>query len=245
MTRLAPAFVVVLAVLAAWQAVSSAGGGYAISSPMQTAARLAALAATPRFWRDASQTGQAFAWALLLSMALGVILGVALGLSRATGEVVEPILVTFYALPKVTLYPLVLLAFGLGMSAQVAFGVMHGLVPVTLLTRNAIGQLSPTHLRTARVLRLTRAQIVRTVVLPAIMPELLAGIRIGFSLSLLGVLIGEMFAGRRGLGYAAITAMGLGDIATIMAIGLFLAVFAVAGNTALLALERAVRGAPA
>ncbi len=245
MTRLVPAFVVVLALLACWQALSSAGGGYAISSPAQTAARLAALAATPRFWRDAAQTGQAFAWSLLLSMALGVLLGVALGLSRATGEVVEPILVAFYSLPKVTLYPLVLLAFGLGMSAQVAFGVMHGLVPVTLLTRNAIGQLSPIHLRTARVLRLTRAQIVRTVVLPAIMPELLAGIRIGFSLSLLGVLIGEMFAGRRGLGYAAITAMGLGDIATIMAIGLFLAVFAIAGNTALLALERAVRGAPA
>ncbi len=140
-----------------------------------------------------------------------------------------------------TLYPLVLLAFGLGMSAQVAFGVMHGLVPITLLTRNAIAQLSPVYWRTASVLRLTRVQAVRTVVLPAIVPELVAGMRIGFSLSLLGVLIGEMFAARHGLGAAAMTAMGLGDIATIMAIGLFLGLVAVAGNTALLLLERAVR----
>ena len=60
----------------------------------------------------------------------------------------------FYTIPKVTLYPVVLLMFGLGMSAKVAFGVMHGLVPVTLLTLGAVRNLPPTLLRTARVLRL-------------------------------------------------------------------------------------------
>ncbi len=78
----------------------AAAGGTAISAPGQTVMRLAALAATPRFWRDVGETGQAFAWALLLSMAAGLLLGVALGLSRAAGEVVEPILVTFYACPR-------------------------------------------------------------------------------------------------------------------------------------------------
>ncbi len=239
--RLLPPLAVAVALLAGWQALAASLGGTAISAPGQTVMRLAALAATPHFWRDVGETGHAFAWSLLLSMAAGLLLGVALGLSRAAGEVVEPILVTFYALPKVTLYPLVLLAFGLGMSARVAFGVMHGLVPITLLTRNAIAQLSPVYWRTASVLRLTRMQVVRTIILPAIVPELVAGVRIGFSLSLLGVLIGEMFAARHGLGAAAMTAMGLGDIATIMAIGLFLGLVAVAGNTALLLLERAVR----
>ncbi len=81
----------------------------------------------------------------------------------------------------------------------------------------------------------------RWVVLPAILPDLVAAIRIGGSLSLLGVLIGEMFAAKRGLGYAAVTAMGLGDIRTILAIGLFLAVIAVAANIVLLALERRLR----
>ena len=69
----------------------------------------------------------------------------------------------------------------------------------------------------------------------------MAGVRIGFSLSLLGVIIGEMFASKRGLGFAAMNAMGLGDIPGIMAIGIFLAGFAVVSNVALLAIEKKIR----
>jgi NitT/TauT family transport system permease protein len=236
-----PPVVVAIALLTFWQLVHETAGSDTVSAPAETIAFLVRMMGTARFWGDVAETGLAFLWALLLSAVFGSVLGVALGLSRPAGDAVEPILVTFYALPKVTLYPLVLLAFGLGMSAKVAFGVMHGLVPITLLTRNAISQLKPVYGRTARVMRLGRAETVRFVVLPAIMPELIAGIRIGFSLSLLGVLIGEMFASKRGLGFAAMNAMGLGDIRTILAIGLFVAGFAIAANTILLAFERAAR----
>jgi len=236
-----PPLVVALAFLAGWQLLHGMAGADTISSPAETVAFLARMMGTAHFWLDVGETGVAFLWALLLSMAFGIFLGVVLGLSSTAGEVVEPILVNFYALPKVTLYPLVLLAFGLGMSAKVAFGVMHGLVPIALLTRNAVTQLKPVYWRTAKVMRLTSAEVAFRVILPAIVPELVAGTRIGFSLSLLGVLIGEMFASKRGLGFAAVNAMGLGDIRTILAIGTFLAVFAVVANSGMLCLERALR----
>jgi NitT/TauT family transport system permease protein len=236
-----PPLVMAVAFLAVWQGVHAMAGSDTISAPLETLAFLARMMGTARFWLDVRETGMAFLWALLLSMVFGVVLGVALGLSRPAGEVVEPILVTFYALPKVTLYPLVLLLFGLGLSAKVAFGVMHGLVPITLMTRSAISQLPVVYGRTARALRLSRVDAVRRVMLPAILPDVIAGLRIGFSLSLLGVLIGEMFAAKRGLGFAAMNAMGLGDIKTILAIGVFLAAFAILANTGLLWLERAIR----
>jgi NitT/TauT family transport system permease protein len=236
-----PPLIVAIALVAGWQLLHVLAGSDSISAPVETVASLVRMMGTPHFWLDVGETAQAFLWALLLSMAFGILLGVVLGLSRPAGDAIEPILVTFYSLPKVTLYPLVLLAFGLGMSAKVAFGVMHGLVPITLLTRNAISQLKPVYLRTAKVMRLSPAQAAWRIVLPAIVPELVAGIRIGLSLSLLGVLIGEMFASKRGLGFAAINAMGLGDIKTILAIGIFLAVFAVAANGAMLLLERSLR----
>ncbi len=236
-----PPLVMAVAFVAVWQGVHAMAGSDTVSAPGETLAFLASIMRTARFWLDVRETGVAFFWAVLLSMVFGVVLGVTLGLSRPAGEVVEPVLVTFYALPKVTLYPLVLLVFGLGLSAKVAFGVMHGLVPVTLMTRNAISQLPPVYGRTARVLRLSRVDAVRRIMLPAIIPDVIAGMRIGFSLSLLGVLIGEMFASKRGLGFAAMNAMGLGDIKTILAIGVFLAVFAIAANTGLLLFERAIR----
>lgn len=241
MKNFLPPLVVALTLLAFWQILNSATGFFAISSPAATAQRMASLMGTHRFWLDVQETGLAFLAAIVIAVIAGVALGVVLGLSRGLGDTFEPILVTFYSLPKVTLYPLVLLLFGLGMSAKVAFGVMHGLVPITLMTRNAITQVKPVYWRTAHALRMSYGSTVRHVVLPAILPELIAGVRIGFALSLLGVLIGEMFASKRGLGYAAVNAMNLGDIDTIMAIGLFLAVFAVTCNALLLMLERLVR----
>jgi NitT/TauT family transport system permease protein len=92
-------------------------------------------------------------------------------------------------------------------------------------------------------LRLSPWQTVRTVALPAVLPEILSGARLGFSLSLLGVLIGELFASKRGLGFLITNAMGLGDIATIMAVALLISAFAIAANAALLALQRAVHSA--
>ena len=153
----------------------------------------------------------------------------------------EPILINLYALPKVTLYPVVLLVFGLGLSARVAFGVMHGLIPLALFTMNAIVLLPPVYLRTARIMRLSGWQVATRIVLPAVLPEVLSGARLCVSLCLLGVLIGEMFASSRGLGFMVTNAMQVGDMATALAVAILLAAVAVAMNMALLALDRAWR----
>jgi NitT/TauT family transport system permease protein len=195
---------------------------------------------TDQFWGNVAETGQAFAMALIISIVGGIGLGTLLGLNRTSGVVSEPILIALYSLPKVTLYPLVLLCFGLGISAKVAFGAMHGLIPVALFTMKAIMQLKPVYLRTAQALRLTPSQVATTIALPAVLPEVMAGARLGFSLSLLGVLIGEMFASKRGLGFMINSAMGLGDIATIMAVAVFLSIFAITANALLLLIDRAI-----
>jgi NitT/TauT family transport system permease protein len=232
---------VLLALVVLWQGLYAVVGESGLSSPAQAFTRLAVLVGTAGFWVNAAETGRAFAASLAISLAGGVALGVVLGLRRLTGAVFEPILVNLYALPKVTLYPVVLLVFGLGLSARVAFGVMHGLIPLTLFTMNAILQLRPVYLRAARIMRLSSWQIATTVVLPAILPEVLSGARLCVSLCLLGVLIGEMFASSRGLGFMVTNAMQVGDMATALAVALLLAGVAVAVNVALLVLDRAWR----
>ena len=111
-----------------------------------------------------------------------------------------------------TLYPVVLLLFGLGMSAKVAFGVMHGLVPMTLFTLGAVRNLPPVLVRTAKVLRLSPGRTMRWVLVPACLPDIVNGLRISFSLSLLGVLIGEMFSSQRGLGFLLVNGMAQNNV---------------------------------
>jgi len=235
-TRYLGTFFVFAGLVLAWQLLHLLGGESALASPSATAVKLAALLRSDVFWGHVAETGRAFVFALVLGILGGVSLGVALGLSRLSSAVAEPILVNLYSIPKVTLYPMVLLCFGLGLAAKVAFGVMHGMIPMTIFTMNAIRQMKPVFLRSSKMMRLTSWQTAWTIVLPAVMPEVLSGIRLGFSLTLLGVLIGEMFASKRGLGFLVTNAMNLGDTETIMAVAVLLTAFAVTANGLLIGL---------
>jgi len=220
----------VLAALTVWQCIFWQAGDTALASPAATLHRLLVLLSQQTFWTDMAETGRALLLAMLISIIGGVTIGLALGVSRRASAVMEPILLAIYALPKVTLYPLVLLVFGLGISAKVAFGAMHALAPIILIIARTLLQSPPIYRRAARVMHLSPWQFATTVALPSIRPELLQALRLGFSLSLLGVLIGEMFASRRGLGFRAMQAMNTDDTPTLMAIALVLLAVALAGD---------------
>jgi NitT/TauT family transport system permease protein len=147
-------------------------------------------------------------------------------------------LAALYTIPKVTLYPVMLLVFGLGMSAKIAFGVIHGLIPIILFTLGAVKNIPPVFLRTARALRLSPVETARGVLAPAVLPEITSGLRIGFSLCLLGVLIGEMFASQRGIGFLIINGINSHNVQMTTAVTLIVILFAVAANSALMAVER-------
>lgn len=205
--------IIVLAIVfVLWIGVHAFVGDAALASPKATLAFLGDFLRTPVFWSHFAATAVSFATALLISALLGILFGFVLGLNRFAGDVAEPLLAGFYSIPKVTLYPMILLIFGLGMSAKVAFGVIHGVVPVILFTMGAVKNLSPVLLRTARAMRLSQIETVKTIVVPAILPEMLSGLGIGFSLTLFGVLIGEMFASQRGLGFLLVNSTSLNNV---------------------------------
>jgi NitT/TauT family transport system permease protein len=116
----------------------------------------------------------------------------------------------------------------------VAFGVIHGVVPILLFTMGAVKNIRPVLLRTARALRLSPLQIAARVIVPAVVPEIVSGLRVGFSLCLLGVLIGEMFASQRGLGFLIINGINSHNVRMTTAVTLLVVVTAVALNGALL-----------
>jgi NitT/TauT family transport system permease protein len=228
----------IAAALVVWQAVGSWTQGIAISAPAETFRYTADLLLTGQFWGNVGATAGAFLTAFVLSAVAGVMLGLVLGLWRFAGDVTEPLLAGFYTIPKVTLYPLVLMLFGLGVSAKIAFGVMHGLVPVTLFTLSAIKTLPPVLPRAARALRLTPWQTMRWVLVPACLPQIVAGLRLGFALTLLGVLIGEMFSSQRGLGFLLVNGLAQHNVRLSTAVVLVIVVFAVGANMAMLRVSR-------
>src|SRR5215467_6101567 len=209
--RLLDSFLLVAALVVVWQLVYWKSE-VAITGPIETAKTSIELLGSENFWRHALASGRAFGLSLLMSSVGGVAVGLALGAHRFSGAVAAPILTALYTIPKVTLYPMVLLIFGLGISAKVAFGVMHGIIPVVIFTMDAVRNINPVLMKTARVFR--------------------------FSPTLLGVIIGEMFASQQGLGFMIINGMNVHNVRSLTAVVLLLVLFAVVSGSALLALER-------
>lgn len=236
---------VVVGLIVAWQLASLAIGAATLPGPLASLLRLGAIVSDADFAGHAAETGRAFATALALALAGGLAIGLALGTSRLAAEVTEPMLVALYAVPKITLYPIILLLFGLGISAKIAFGVLHGIIPVIVFTMTAVRNLRPVYLRAARAMRLTPLQTAGRIVLPAALPEIVSGFRVGFALTLLGTLIGEMFASQRGIGYLLVKAMETNDVTTVMALALLLVTLATIVSTLLLALNRRLEHAGA
>jgi NitT/TauT family transport system permease protein len=235
--RFTDTFAIVIVMLLAWQVLHQIAGETALPAPLPTLDYLMHTVASPRFAVNAGTTALELAYALALAYAIGLAIGVWMGAHRLSGAVGEPILVALYSLPKITLYPVVLLMFGLGISGKVAFGALHGILPVALLTMGAIRAIPTVYLRSARALHLSPWQTIATVLLPAALPEVFTGLRIGFTVTLLGVLLGEMFASKAGLGYMIMNAMQMVQGEEMMTVAIVLFAFAVVANALLLWIE--------
>jgi NitT/TauT family transport system permease protein len=235
--RVRNALILVVGLLLLWQLLYLWAGDVALASPMQTFRYTIKLLGEEGFERQIWETLRAFAIAYVIAMAMGLLIGFWLGFDRLSGDALEPMIVSVYAIPKLTLYPILLLAFGLGLSAKVAFGVIHGVIPIILFTLSAVHNTKPILIKTGRVLKLSRWQMVRWILFPAAIPEIFTGLRIGFSLTLIGSLLAEMFASQRGLGYVLMNAIGLHNVELIMSVTLVIVVFAAAISVILLHID--------
>lgn len=229
--------ILAIAFLVFWQGLNAVVGSTALPGPAPTLSYLADFVITERFLESAAATAMSFAYALILAYGIGLTIGVWLGAHHLSGAVGEPILVAIYSMPKITLYPVVLLIFGLGISGKVAFGALHGILPVALLSMNAIRNVPPVYLKSSRVMNLNRWQTIGTVLFPATLPEVVSGLRIGFTTTLLGVVLGEMFASKRGLGFLMINAISIVQPEEMLTVAIVLFTFAAIANALLLWIE--------
>lgn len=188
---------------------------------------------------ELGQTTLRFAIAFLVVAVVGVPLGLALGRLRAqvflgTRDVVS----VLYALPLAPFYPLFVLWLGLGNRSEIAFGVLHGIVPVLLVTMAAAAGVEATLITSSQAMGASRGQRLTSVVLPAALPETISALKIGAALSLLGVLLAELMISVDGVGTFIAQQITNRHAAQLDAMVLVVCVGAVAVNTLLAAVER-------
>lgn len=226
-----------VALLVVWQLLTSVTSGLAFAGPAATLEALVGGIEAGWLTTGLRRTLTELVVAYALAIVCGVWVGVALGSNDFWSDVFEPILIGTYSIPKVTLFPLFLFVFRLGMDSKIAFGWFHGIFPIAILTMSAMTTIDEEHLNVARSLRLSRWQTFREIIVPSILPGLVIGLRLGFNLTFLGIVLGEMFAAREGLGYTLVEFIAGGQIARIMAIIVVLVLVAAVVNVGFFAVE--------
>jgi NitT/TauT family transport system permease protein len=191
--------------VASWELAARAGWIDPLFVPAPSAIARALRVIGPEAVRLLGETlGKTLA-AYVLAVLLGVGAGLLIGSLRYLHDVLSPFLVTLYALPKILILPWILLAFGLGATPAVVYGVLQGFFPICLLVAGGVRDIDRMPLRVARSMGATSWQLYSKVVLPAVLPAVLAGMRLGIIFCLLGVLVVEMFGGIRGMGFLLVS----------------------------------------
>ena len=139
--------------------------------------------------------------AFAIAVVIGLTVGLVVGLRPFARRSLMPIILLLYGLPQITILPLFILYFGIGPASKIAFGVTHGMFPITIAIVAGVQNLKPILLVSARSMGASRWQILRWVVFPHMIPSFFAGMRLGMSGALLGVLLAELYVSTAGIGH--------------------------------------------
>ena len=136
--------------------------------------------------------------AFAISVVIGLAVGLAVGLSRFSNRSLMPIILLLYGTPQITILPLFILYFGIGPPSKIAFGVTHGMFPIIVTIVAGVQNIKPILMTAAHSMGASRWQIFRWVIFPHMIPTFFAGMRLGMTGVLLGVLLAELYVSTAG-----------------------------------------------
>jgi NitT/TauT family transport system permease protein len=135
-----------------------------------------------------------------LSVVIGVAVGLVMGASAEIRAALFPYVANIHATPKIILFPLFLLAFGIGSRMNIMFGFFHGFFVIALNTVAGMRQVKPSLVYAALSMGASRRDIYRKVIIPSMVPALLSGFRLGLISTLVGVVVAEELIMTGGMG---------------------------------------------
>jgi ABC-type nitrate/sulfonate/bicarbonate transport system permease component len=172
-----------------------------ISPPSQVVMSLGSLFGTRGVPAALGLTVYEISVGFVLSAAIGAGVGLFVGLSRFAHRSFMPIVLLLYGLPQITILPIFVLLFGIGPASKIAFGTSHGMFPIMIAVAAGVQKINPVLLTSARSMGASRAQVLRHVIFPHMVPSFFAGLRLGMTGVLLGVLLAELYVSTAGIGY--------------------------------------------
>jgi len=178
------------------------------------------------------------AW--VIASVVGIAIGIGLGRSRTASAFADPVLAFFRAVPPPVLVPIFLVVFGLGAPMQFATIIFGAVWPVLVNSVEGARSVSAVQQETARAFRLPRRLWLTHIVLPAALPKIFAGLRLGLSIALILMVVSELIGSTNGIGYVLSDAQTSFEYADMWSVVVLLGALGFVLNTVFLAIQRRV-----
>ena len=245
MRRLLPVIAAAVVFLVGWKLVVVVGGypTFILPPPETVFGRLVEAWADGQMAQHVLATMSEIVLGLMVGGGSALAIGYLLARSPLAERLFSPYLVAAQAIPILMLAPLLVLWLGTGLLPKVVICALMVFFPVTVATMVGIRSVDSRLLELGRSLRATRWQVARHLELPAALPQILGGFRVGATLAVIGAVVGEWAGADRGLGYLLILARGsLFDIPLMFAALVTIALIGVALYLIVVIVERALVG---
>jgi ABC-type nitrate/sulfonate/bicarbonate transport system permease component len=233
-------FAVLAIFLGAWEGAAHAGliDPLFASSPTLIAQKFIEMFADGSIWPHIAASAEVVAMGFGLAVAVGVPIGLVMGRVPLVASTIDPFVAALYASPQVAFLPLLIIWLGIGAPARVALVFLGSFIIVLINTETGVTQVDPRLIETARSFTANERQIMTKIVLPSALPFIIAGMRLAIGRALIMVVVAEIYASNKGVGYLIYQAGGMYDTAQVFVGVGILAAAGVALNSALRRLER-------
>jgi ABC-type nitrate/sulfonate/bicarbonate transport system permease component len=209
-----------------------------LPGPWLVLGSLAELAAKGQLWIHVRATLERVAVGFATGAGLGVALGLAAGQVRVVRDVVEPVVEMLRPIPPLAVLPLFIVWVGIGEPSKVGFITYATFFPIFLTTVTGVRQIDPLLLRAARSLGAGGPRLFVRVILPAALPDILTGLRLGVALAFFVIVISEFIGAEHGLGYLINDGRNFFLVPQMLGAAVVLGLLGYAGNGLVRLLER-------
>ena len=171
--------------------------------PSEILARLVSIVPSAQFGQDAARTLSTILISFGIGLFLGVPFGVFLWRVPAAGRILEPFIVTGYAMPTLLFYPVLLAVMGLNAGPIIVIAASMALIPIALTTMVALNSVKPILHKLASSVSASKRQYYAKVLFPAATPLIFPGVKLGFIYAVIGTVAMEFILASRGIGFRA------------------------------------------
>jgi ABC-type nitrate/sulfonate/bicarbonate transport system permease component len=189
-----------LVIAVAWQLLAINAGGLLIPSFTDTVVALVELLFDPVLWQALLISNQAMVIGFAISVVIGIPLGLAMGRFRAAEQFSDVYLNILLVTPISTLIPLLVMSVGIGLAARIILVVFFTFIMIIVNSRAGVRQVDPSLIEMGRSFGASERQLWQRIILPGAMPAVMAGIRIGLSRAVQGMVIVELLMVSVGVG---------------------------------------------